>query len=270
MNNKSTILKVLILIVVIFSGFLVYLWNLQINQPIVCGKEFSQQKGILEIQTKEQDPDEPTFDGSVYVDLGEDQRKEASIIMMMSAVRGYAVHIYNLQFSKRISNELRTLPPKEVGFVSQSGQHILFPFDTSNFDFNLSFDPPFRPALVRLVNRSKGFITNCDEFQTEQDQSGTIFVKFRLIRSPLIFFFAIVLMVSIVIFMVLILNLSKIETLSPAVASFFISVWSLRNLLSSEIKTFPTFMDCFILSICVIMLALLLWKIWSIKNENVR
>jgi hypothetical protein len=49
----------------------------------------------------------------------------------------------------------------------------------------------------------------------------------------------------------------KKEALPASIASFFFSLWSIRTILSAEMKMFPTSLDMAILSMCVLFLMLL-------------
>jgi len=58
-------------------------------------------------------------------------------------------------------------------------------------------------------------------------------------------------------FLIAIVVFVKKEALPTSIASFFFSLWSIRAILSSEMKTFPTVLDLAILSLCVLLLVLL-------------
>ena len=90
---------------------------------------------------------------------------------------------------------------------------------------------------------------------------GTFNLKFQLSRNPLVQLTAITLAVTAAMFMLLVVTLHKVETIAAAVASFFFSVWSVRGIFASQLKTFPTLLDCYILTLCAILLVLLCWKV---------
>ena len=75
---------------------------------------------------------------------------------------------------------------------------------------------------------------------------------------------ALVLCVASFVFLVLIVRLEKTESLAASVASFFFSLWSIRVILGSDIKTFPTFIDLWILTLCILMVFGLIGKVlWA-------
>ncbi len=89
---------------------------------------------------------------------------------------------------------------------------------------------------------------------------GKFHLSFELRRSPLIQLSAIVLGVAGLVFLVIIMTLEKVELLAPSVASYFFALWSIRGILSSEIRVFPTLLDAWILTLCVVLVVLLIWK----------
>jgi hypothetical protein len=80
---------------------------------------------------------------------------------------------------------------------------------------------------------------------------------FEARRNPLVQLTAVVLVGAGVLFLLGIVLFVKKESLPTSIASFFFSLWSIRAILSSEMKTFPTSLDLAILSLCVLLLVAL-------------
>src|ERR1700734_3738798 len=72
-------------------------------------------------------------------------------------------------------------------------------------------------------------------------------------RNPLVQMTATVLMVAALLFLVAIILSVKREALPTAIASYFFSLWSIRGILASEMRTFPTRLDLAILCLCVVL-----------------
>jgi hypothetical protein len=68
---------------------------------------------------------------------------------------------------------------------------------------------------------------------------------------------AIAILMAAAIFVLIIPFTVKRDALATSVASFFFSIWSIRGILSSEMKVFPTLLDVMILFLCVLLLLLI-------------
>jgi hypothetical protein len=155
--------------------------------------------------------------------------------------------------------------PASLDLVRKKGAHRYFPFDSAQFGFDLRITPPVDLRVIRIMNRVSGFVMDCGSVKATRPDEGVLHVEFQLRRNPLVQLTAVVLCIAAAVFMVLIAFM-RAESLAPSVASFFFSLWSIRAILSSQIKTFPTLLDGFILTLCALLLLILGWKLVLTKG----
>lgn len=184
------------------------------------------------------------------------------LVVTHSAGRSYASSTYVLPMAVREADWEGLVSTKAVDFdlVTLSGTHRDFPFDSGVFDFTLGFRPPLQFGLVRIVNRVPGFVAGCSEAKADRNADSSLHIRFALRQSPLLQITALVLAVGFLVFLGFIVTLHDVKALATAAASFFFSVWSIRNVLGSEIHTFPTLLDCFVLTVCIGLVIVLSWK----------
>jgi len=111
-----------------------------------------------------------------------------------------------------------------------------------------------------VTNRVPGFIMQCENVKVKRLDGGSVHLEFELRRSPLVQLSAIVLGAAGLLFLVLIMRLEKVESLATSVASYFFALWSIRGIMSSEIRVFPTLLDAWILTLCVLLIVALIWR----------
>jgi hypothetical protein len=225
---------------------------------------FEKNNPYLEIQINEQHPIEPYFKAGVFLNLEDKYGTEPRRFKLMrSAERNYgrSILLLDVHFDSEggrlwMQNWADLdLPPK------RGGLHSYFPFDSATFDFDLSLTPTPDLRVIRLTNRVPGFLMGCSSASASRNTDGTLNLKFQMSRNPLVQLTAITLAVTAAMFMILIVSLHKVETIAAAVASFFFSVWSVRGIFASQLRTFPTLLDCYILTLCAVLLVLLCWKV---------
>jgi len=163
---------------------------------------------------------------------------------------------------------LRPQVPAEFALVTETGSHQKFPYDSARFDVELDIDPPIDFRVIRIVNRVPGFVMHCSTLQAHRPNARTLRINFGLERSLIIWLFAVMLLVASIGFLVLILLTAQLSNLATSMAAFFLSLWSLRRILESLIKTFPTLLDYWMLTICILALLGAGWKVYSLKRPE--
>jgi hypothetical protein len=211
----------------------------------------------VQIELLDQDPTEPTFKGNLFVYLGDAQDKgpQQHIDFRVSGNRIFAPTVLPANFRygpMGLWMEKRL----EFALTRTAGSHRDFPFDSANFDFDLSWSPAVQIDNFFLRNRNPSFDVRCERLRTTIS-SNKIHVSFEARRNPLVQLTAVVLLGAGFLFSLGIAGFVRPDALPPAVASFFFSLWSFRGILSSEMKIFPTIFDLLILSLCVWVLVLL-------------
>jgi hypothetical protein len=211
--------------------------------------------GYLSVELREQEPVEPIFNGQLYyqIDNGVNANK---VNVEISGDQNYGDSVREIDADKNATG----LTVEDLGLIPVSGSHRRFPFDSAEFNFNVTTDPPLHINTVRVVNRVSGFVLDCQTVSPTAIGDGKTKIQFRLRRNPLIQLTAIVLLSASLAFAVLILRSKTIEALSGAAASSFFSMWSIRSILSSQIRTFPTVLDLAILTMSMLLLLLVLWR----------
>jgi hypothetical protein len=158
---------------------------------------------------------------------------------------------------------------ERVNLISTIGSHKYFPFDSGWFDFELTVNPPRDFSMIRIVNRVPGFFMHCSELHVDRPKIGHFHIQFVLHRSPLVKLFVITFVGVAAGFLGLILWITQPTILAASMASFFLSLWSIRRILETQMKTFPTLFDCAILVICVAALLCVFWKACTLSRTKV-
>jgi hypothetical protein len=108
----------------------------------------------------------------------------------------------------------------------------------------------------------------CSTIQASRPNARTVYLKFDLNRSPIIWLFVAMLAVASVGFFVLIFLTAQIPTLATSMAAFFFSLWTMRRILEPLMKTFPTLFDYGMLTICILALLCVSWKLYFLKRPE--
>ena len=210
----------------------------------------------FQLSLRDQHPTEPYFNGDMFLNLGNAAGKDplkVSITRSAGGTFAQSLNIGELQYDLTNST-LWMNKPVDLRFIRLSGSHMNFPFDSAKFDFNITLSPSPRLTHVLIRNLTSSFylpLRNCICFKGWGDRTH---VAFELRRNPLVVLTAVVLIMAATAFLFTIVLFLKSESLPMAIASFFFSLWSIRAILSSEMKTFPTYFNLAILSLCVLLM----------------
>jgi hypothetical protein len=208
---------------------------------------------------------EPFFRGSVFVSLGDVPTGPSRVDIVTSGARGYGnqtiiVTLHRDEAATSFWMTRESLEAQDVAFYRTSGSHRDFPLDSAAIDFDTAFGPKLQLARVMIRNLNTSFYIPCDAASATADSSGKIHVHFEMRRNPLVRLMALVILVAAALFVCIIPFAVKREALATSVASFFFSIWSVRGILGSEMKVFPTLFDMMILFLCVLLLLLIGFK----------
>lgn len=139
--------------------------------------------------------------------------------------------------------------------------HRYFPFDSAGFDQTFESRPLLEVSGVKVTNRVDGFVLDCASVSARRSADGAIKLRFALSRNPLTQLFAVATGGASVIFGLLILQSKNTGALSNAALSAFFSMWSVRTILSSQMRVFPTLFDVTILAASMALLLAVLWRV---------
>jgi hypothetical protein len=206
-----------------------------------------------------QEPVEPVFKGQVFVNLGADSGiAPVNVSLATTSNQGYGTTSTYLQLVyDQVNQTLWMNKAADLSFVRVAGSHRDFPFDSAKFDYQATFTPPVALDDVLLRNTNSGFYMPCGSVSVTNTGTSGFHIIFELKRNPLVQLTATVLIIAAFLFLLAIVVSVKKESLATAIASFFFSLWSIRAILSSEMKAFPTLLDLGILSLCVLLLVLM-------------
>ena len=157
---------------------------------------------------------------------------------------------------------------EKINLIAKSRSHKYFPFDSAPFDFELNLSPPRDFSTIIITNRVPGFLIDCGEIHSDRIKAGHFHIQFVLHRSPVVQLFASTFVLVAIAFLFLILWITQLTSLATSMASFFLALWSLRRILESQIKTFPTLFDYAILVICVAALLCVCGKVYTLTRPE--
>lgn len=213
----------------------------------------------IQVELLDQEPFEPIFNSRMYLSLSQAHRKDPErITFETSPTRTFAGVAFHADLLYR--EDTHTLvPDKTLDFyiVRTKGSHRDFPFDSAEFDFDLSHSPPVPIGRYAVRNLNHSFDVPCATMKVETRAPGREHLHFEATRNRVVQLTAVLLLGAGFLFLIGIVTFVKSESLPTAIASYFFSMWSIRSILSSEIKTFPTDLDLGILSLCALLLVAL-------------
>jgi hypothetical protein len=235
-------------------------WNVEHEGKVSCGFDLDRNSPFSYIQYNVKDQAiEPYFQGSIFINLGDILSGPSQVELVTTAKGNYGNTDTHVEFFRDEANKQFWMRKEstEVPFYRASGSHRDFPLDSTTIDFDTTSTTPlaFRGVLVRNLNPS--FYIPCDTYTINRDAPGKIHVHFEMRRNPLVQVMAVVILAAAAVFVLLIPFTVKQEALPTSIASFFFSIWSIRGILSSEMKVFPTALDVAILFLCVLLLLLI-------------
>jgi hypothetical protein len=228
-------------------------WTVHGAGDLACVQGNLDRNSYLQLEVFEQDPTGPFFHGNLMIIVGgERETIPSQMVISTSGGRGYAGNrdsvrlVYDSEFKTAVTKE-----PVTTEFVRTRGSHRDFPFDSAKFDFGVSWNPPVPLTGVMVRNYNPSFYLPCQTFSVEKNSTGLVRLKFEMHRDPLVQLTAVVLVAAGFVFLLGIVFFVERGALPTSIASFFFSLWSIRAILSSEMKVFPTILDLSILSLCV-------------------
>jgi hypothetical protein len=198
------------------------------------------------------------FRGSIFINLGDTATVPYPVEVLTTGQRNYGTPITNAEFYRdELSKALwMRKESTDAPFYVASGSHHDFPFDSGRIEFDTTVRPPLNLKFVVMRNWNPSFYIPCDTAKVTTAENK-IHVTFEMRRNRLVE------------------PRSDnghcgldrgLAALPTSVASFFFSIWSIRGILSSEIRVFSTKFDIAILLPCVVFLPLIglkLFWLWA-------
>jgi hypothetical protein len=235
-------------------------WNLHKPNEQACSAGNVMAPGTspryIQFNIGEQEPVEPTFRAQAFMSLGtmSAPAPPANISLNVTEAQGYGTTNVNLPLGYDSLNSTYWMAkPVDLNITRVSGAHRDFPFDSASFDFDAKFTPAVGLYGVLLRNVNPDFYLPCSTVKITNFGAQGFRAQFEMRRNPLVQMTATVLMAAAFLFLVPIVWSVKKESVPTAIASYFFSLWSIRGILGSEMKTFPTRLDLAILCLCVLL-----------------
>ena len=265
-RSRRARVSILVSLSVLLAAAVIFVWVKQRNAVITTAVTLDASSltnfSYLEIQLREQEAREPSFKGNFFLYIGQFKGQTSPYLSVkISEGRGYGASILNVGMVREHSADFRSQKREDIHIITSTGSHNFFPFDSSNFDFEVTLDPNLPIQMVRIVNRVPGFLMDSEALQAIRTNNRSIHIKFQLTRDPFVQLLSTVLAIASVVFASLILSIERMEVLATSMASFFFSLWSIRGIMASELRTFPTLLDYWTLALCCLLLIGLTWKL---------
>ncbi len=253
-------------------------WRTASGNGIECQKGFQplpyKDNGYIEFFLDKQELAEPVFDGSYFINLTQEYGQNSlQLKVVTSGARAYGdnISIANLVWMDSI-HELWMTGPVKMPFVSMTGSHHDFPFDSARFDYTITTEPWVDIPVFRFNNRVAGFDMPCTAVNVDRQSTGSYHVSFELRRDLFTRVTAIILFVAAVCFAFAITIFVERKAVATAVASYFFSLWSIRGIMGLGAEGFPTRLDVGILALGLLILFLLgfrfAWVVSERKNND--
>jgi hypothetical protein len=247
-------------------------WHIQGNAALMCSTPFVFGRPLSYIQynIKEQST-EPLFVGSVFVSLGDVATgPEHGEIQISAGNTNPAATVHLDLFRDEPNKTFWMRKEQDASFLRQTGTARDFPFDSTVINVDTTFKPPLPLHGFILRNFNASFYLPCDSVTWAVTNPDKLHLRFEMRRNPLVQLMAVVIFGTAALFTLVIPFGVKREAMPTAVASFFFSVWSIRGILGSEMRVFPTRLDIGILFLCVLLLLLISTRVlwWWIKSAK--
>jgi hypothetical protein len=260
-----TLIVLSVIVVLIVGG----VWWEESKNPVTCskGQTLNTQNVInyVELQLRNQHPIEPYTESDFFLYL---QRPpdalSSAVTVVRSAVGTYLPSTITIPLRKREppnDTQVESARLGKLDLVSRKGLHRNFPFDSQSFKFALNFSADLPLNLLRITNRIPGFYVPCESMSVSFSPRE-LQIRFDFKRDRLTQLFAIMFVVVALVFaFIIIFQVKDVQALPMPIASYFISLWSLRRILESQIHHFPTIFDAMILGLSILLLVLLTLRV---------
>lgn len=273
LRNKRLLARLLLITASVVSLILlVHAWSLQEKSSLICQSAFGtldEHNGYLEIRVYNQDSTNEIFEGELFAYYPSKQSPPNAMTINQGALGHYASSAFNTPLvpwsqGKAFPNAVK------IGIPTPESSHRHFPFDSPHFEIALTLDPPIQPKVIRVVNRTGAFIPICDSFKAIWDAPNILKISVDYQRNPFVQITVVFLCLGALIFALLLLLPRTLESLAAATASYFLSIWSLRGIVDRAILSYPTYFDMVLLSLSMLVLLIVSWRIISIGTSDTK
>jgi hypothetical protein len=125
------------------------------------------------------------FDAQVFVLYATSESPPQELRLTLDASGNYARSTAETKLIP-FGDGMSTPKPLSFGLPTPNISQKLFPFDSPTFDVNLHFDPPQRPKVVMVRNRTPDFILKCDTFVSQWKDPDKLGIQVHFQRNPFV------------------------------------------------------------------------------------
>ena len=241
-----------------FSTAVKKAWEIQTSDSVHCG--FLEGEGAdgsyVQFDIEGQSASEPFFNGAFFINLGHVEPSFSKVEVFTSSAekRGYAGEASDADFHTISEGTFLMKKKVPVTYGVEEGSHRDFPFDSATIVMEFFSNPKIQFQVFDLRNFNSSFYLPCKTASLKKWHDGKFIVRFEMRRNPLVRITGIVLLIAATLFVLVIPFVIKWDAMPTSAASFFFSIWSIRSILSPEIKIFPTLLDLMLLFLSVLLL----------------
>jgi len=271
LSGRTIVVRMALVILGIVSLLgLVDGWFAQRRAPYACPvavKTPSAHNGYVQFEIESQHPTEEIFNSKVFVYYVRDP-KFRSLKLTRSASGRFASSVVESEVDSWGGDDWAFRTPAEMGLPTPGVSHSDFPFDSPRFVFGLDFDPPVLPEFFIVRNRTNDFLLECRSLSASITSPGHLTVEFRAPRKPFVQAVVVIVSVAAFFFGTLIAFFANVHELPVAIGGYSISLWSVREILSPAIQSFPTRFDLWLVGIFVVVVFVAAWRFGSQHRER--
>jgi hypothetical protein len=253
----------LIILAIVVAALLVHAWRQQTNATLTCRAAFgnlADQNGYFQVDLLRQHPNEQYFDAQVFVLYATSESPPSTLRLTLEASGDYARSIAETKLVP-FGVGMSTPQPLSFGLPTPSISQRLFPFDSPTFDVSFSFDPPQRPKIVMVRNRTPDFIPACGTFVSQWQPPDRLRIRLHIQRNPFVQTTVVIVGIAALGFGLLLGQINKREILATATASYFLSLWSIRSIVAPSGVAYPTLLDFWLMGVSVAVLFVVAWRV---------
>jgi hypothetical protein len=252
--------------------FLARDWRAQRGAALSCGVKFdalADHNGYIQLNVLSPHPVEQTLQAELFLYYAGHESPPENLRLTREANGGYAPSILDTSL---VPWSKGRATPKPVSFdIPTPGVSLKnFPFDSRSFDISLHFDPSRRPKVVFVRNMTTDFVPVCSSLTSKWDGIDKLSIKIEWLRNPFVRTTTVIIAMAALAFALLLGRIKETEPLATATASYFFSIWSVRGIVAPSGLAYPTALDLWLMTVSIIVLFLVAWRLVSRPQDRVR
>ncbi len=263
MRRLKLIIRILIIIAACAAClFLVRGWNDQTHANLFCSGMFEPRRehnGYLQLTVLNPHPTKEYFEGELFLYYPSYQSPSSVVHMVQAASGSYGKTIIESKLVP-FSEGLATPSALKMSIPTPGSSLRRFPFDSRYFDLRLAIKPPIRPTAVIVRNLSRDFIPECESF-TSQWNENELHIRVLFKRNPFVQVTVVLMGLAALVFAGLLGLVKETEDLAVATASYFFSMWSIRNIVVPGDLGYSSLFDLWLMATSLLVVFIVAWRL---------